>query len=90
VIYGSRNCGFGGVRGVNDGRSWKRLIQKALRENEPEKLSDPVRASEGALFVRWQELRENEGLEERASMQAAADNLLAIKIHKLGWPNPRG
>jgi hypothetical protein len=61
-----------------------------LRENEPEKLSDPVRASEGALFVRWQELRENEGLEERASMQAAADNLLAIKIHKLGWPNPRG
>jgi hypothetical protein len=90
VIYGSRNCVFGGVRDVNDGRSWKRLIQKALRENEPEKLSDPVRASEGALFVRWQELRENEGLEERASMQAAADNLLAIKIHKLRWPNPRG
>ena len=90
MIYGSRNCVFGGVRGVNDGRSWKRLIQKALRENEPEKLSDPVRASEGALFVRWQELRENEGLEERASMQAAADNLLAIKIHKLRWPNPRG
>ena len=90
MICGLRNCVFGGVRGVNDGRSWKRLIQKALRENEPEKLSDLVHASEGALFVRWQELRENEGLEERASMQAAADNLLAIKIHKLGWPNPRG
>jgi hypothetical protein len=88
VIFGLRV--FGSVRGASDGRSWKRLVQNALRENESEKLSDLVHASEGALFVRWQELRENEGLEERASMQAAADNLLAIKIHKLGWPNPRG
>jgi hypothetical protein len=73
-----------------NGRSWKRQIQKALRENEPEKLSDLVHAAEGALFVRWQELREKDSPEERASMQAAADNLLAIKIYKLGWPNPRG
>jgi hypothetical protein len=90
MFYGLRTAYLSARAGPTLGLSWKRQIQKALRENESEKLSDLVHAAEGALFVRWQELRENEGLEERVSMQAAADNLLAIKIHRLGWPNPRG
>lgn len=90
MFYGLRSVYLSARTGGLQGRSWKRQIQKALRENEPEKLSDLVHAAESALFVRWQELCENDSPEERASMQAAADNLLAIKIHKLGWPNPRG
>ena len=71
------------------GRSWQRFIQKALREHDPDKLLQYVHASEMAMFFRWQELGKNIEPGEMASMQAAIDNLLAIKIHKLGWPAPR-
>jgi hypothetical protein len=68
------------------GHSWKRQIQKALRENDPEKLVHFVYATENALFFRWQELDAKFDKQERAAMRSAADNLLAIKVHKLGWP----
>jgi hypothetical protein len=76
--------------GAITGRSWQRFIQKALRENDPDKLVQYVHASEIAMFFRWQELEERMEPGEIASMRAATDNLLAIKIHKLGWPQLRG
>jgi hypothetical protein len=66
--------------------SWKRHMQKALRENDPDKLVHFVYATELALFFRWQELAGQSSEPERAAMRSAADNLLAIKIYKLGWP----
>jgi hypothetical protein len=72
------------------GRSWQRFIQKALREHDPDKLLQYVHASEIAMFFRWQELAESIEPGEMVSMRAATDNLLAIKIHKLGWPGLRG
>jgi hypothetical protein len=48
-----------------------------------------IHATEGALFERWQELGDDPGnTRERATMEAAAEDLLAVKIHRLGWPDP--
>ena len=66
--------------------SWNRPMQKALRENDPAKLLQFVYATELALFFRWQELGVESSEPERAAMRSAADNLLAIKVYKLGWP----
>ena len=68
------------------GHSWKRHIQKALRENDPNRLLHFVYATEIALFFRWQELDGKADKQELTAMRSAADNLLAIKVHKLGWP----
>jgi len=40
-----------------------------------------------ALFLRWQKM-DNESVvkEERTAMNAAAADLLAVKLHKPGWP----
>jgi hypothetical protein len=72
------------------GRSWQRFIQKALREHDPDKLLQYVHAGEIAMFFRWRELGKSIEPGEMAAMRAATDNLLAIKVHKLGWPAPRG
>jgi len=77
------------VRPIHE-HSWKRHVQKALRENDPNKLVHFVYATELALFLRWQELDGKADEEERAAMRSAADNLLAIKIYKLGWPGIPG
>ena len=61
-------------------------MQKALRENDPARLVQFVYATEMALFSRWQELGGQAPEPERGAMRSAADNLLAIKIYKLGWP----
>jgi hypothetical protein len=45
-----------------------------------------VYATEIALFFRWQELDGKADKQELTAMRSAADNLLAIKVHKLGWP----
>ena len=57
------------------------------RQNE--KLLRSVLLVEEILFLRWQALGTVEGHnEERDAMQLIADDLLSIKIHKLGWPDP--
>ena len=66
------------------GHSWKRHIQKAVRENDPNRFLHFVYATEIALFFRWQELDGEDAEPELTAMQSAADNLWAIKIHKLG------
>ena len=70
--------------------SWRRHLLKALRENDPAKLIHFVYTTEMALFFRWQELGGQPPEPERSAMRSAADNLLAIKIYKLGWPGIPG
>lgn len=55
-----------------------------------EKLLPLVHASEAALYVRWQEtsglfLTETEVMD----IKCACDDLLTIKIRRLGWPDFR-
>jgi hypothetical protein len=69
--------------------SWKGAYEKTRWELDTEKLLTLVHATEAGLFLRWQELEDVSAHgEECAAMEAAAKDLLAIKIHKLGWPDP--
>jgi hypothetical protein len=67
--------------------SWNHCLEKVMRESDPQRLLPLVHAVEAALFLRWQEMTDESAQSyERAAMQAACDDLWAIKIHKLGWP----
>ena len=59
-----------------------------MRESDREQLTELVDDAEEALFLRWRELADdsNHG-GERNEMKSAADELLAIKKYKLGWPS---
>jgi len=68
---------------------WKTAYDRAVWELNTEMLLTAIHATEAALFDRWQELGNEPGHEaERDEMKAASADLLAIKIHKLGWPDP--
>ena len=58
--------------------------------SQHEQLLHSVSFMEEILFLRWQALGTAEGNnEERDAMKLIAEDLLSIKIHKLGWPDPR-
>jgi hypothetical protein len=58
-------------------------------ESDAGKLLALIHAAEGELFERWQELGDSPAhTRERAAMRIAAEDLLAIKIHRLGWADP--
>ena len=70
--------------------SWKEPYQQALKESDEQKLTQLVQAAEYAIVHRLQELENStDNQEERIEMKNAAADLLAIKIYKLGWPDPR-
>ena len=67
--------------------SWKEPYRQALKESDPQKLTELVHAAEYAILLRLQELENStDHHEERAEMKRAAADLLVIKTHKLGWP----
>jgi hypothetical protein len=69
--------------------SWKTAYERTLWGSDNEDLLALVHAAEGELFKRWQQLGDGPAhTRERAAMKLAADDLLATKIHKLGWPDP--
>jgi hypothetical protein len=68
-------------------RSWKAEYEKTIWESDNEKLLPCIHATEAALFLRWQELgNDSMAKEERAAMNAAAADLLNVKLHRLAWP----
>lgn len=66
--------------------SWKRHLEKATQENDPEELLQIVHGAELALYYRWQELGTEGQSEECHAMMQAVIDLWEIKVHKLGWP----
>jgi len=66
--------------------SWKRYLQKAMQETDPEKLLRLVHGAELALYYRWQELGSEGRPEECQAMMQAVNDLWEIKVQKLGWP----
>jgi hypothetical protein len=75
---------------MNDSKqtpSWKQPFLRALEESDKQKLGDLVYASEHAIFLRQQELKNSsDAHEERSEMSVAEVALLTIKTHRLGWP----
>jgi hypothetical protein len=68
---------------------WKIAYEKAVWESDTKKLLTEIHSTEEALFHRWQEIADDAThAKERAEMEAASEDLLAIKIHRLGWPDP--
>jgi hypothetical protein len=77
------------VNAISADPSWKTAYEKTVWESDTEELLTSIHATEAALFERWLEISGADGHnEERGAMKAAADDLLEIKIRKLGWPNP--
>jgi hypothetical protein len=71
----------------SDSFFWKQSYREALRESDKEKLAKLVYAAEGAMFFRLLELADApDHNEERNEIEVACADLLAVKIHKLGWP----
>jgi hypothetical protein len=69
--------------------TWKTAYEKTSWALDAEKLLTLVHATEAALFLRWQEIDDLPAYcYERAAMETATRDLLAIKIRKLGWPDP--
>jgi hypothetical protein len=67
---------------------WQLLYEAAVAENDPAKLMTLVGTIEEALVVRSQEISHScDHADERNAMAQAAENLLAIKTGKLGWPS---
>jgi hypothetical protein len=67
--------------------TWKTAYDRVVWETDAKKLLTEIHAVEEALYLRWQEIDDDAShTKERAAMEAAAEDLLAIKIHKLGWP----
>jgi hypothetical protein len=64
-------------------------MNRGPRASNPEKWLEFVSLMEDVLFVRWQSLGDGPAHdEERLAMKGIADDLLAIKTHELGWPEP--
>jgi len=71
--------------------SWQTAYEKTMWELDKEKLLTLIHATEQALIFRWLELTdEPKHKTEREAMDHACNDLLRIKIHKLGWPEPLG
>jgi hypothetical protein len=69
--------------------SWRQLYLNVLREKGIERITQAVGAAEAAIFARMQDLSEaSDHTEEHKQLKEAADELLAIKTQKLGWPQP--
>lgn len=69
--------------------SWKETYLAALKENDKEKLTGLLYATELAMFLRAQELAKSaDGHEELNEITIASENLLALKTIILGWPSP--
>jgi hypothetical protein len=66
---------------------WKELYLQAVFERDKGKMSELVLATEQAIGLRLQELlNSTDNKEERSEIAIVKASLLAIKIHKLGWP----
>jgi hypothetical protein len=74
---------------ITDTLSWRESYEKAIQESDSTKLADYVYEAEAGIFKRLQELASSsDHHEERAEIEGASADSPALKIHKLGWPDP--
>jgi len=67
---------------------WKAAYEKVIWESDPIKLLAEIHATEEALSLRLQEIGNDAShAQELATMAAASTDILAIKVHRLGWPD---
>jgi len=67
---------------------WKKLVQQALVEVNPEKLKEKVSDAEAAIFQRLQALeRSSDSSAERHALQDASNTLLMLKREVLKYPD---
>jgi hypothetical protein len=79
----------GGIMPITKTLGWRESYWKAIQESDQKKLTELVHETEAGMFKRLQEIASSsDHHEERAEIQCASADLLAIKIHKLGWPAP--
>jgi hypothetical protein len=70
-------------------QGWREAYRKTRNDQDSTKLVEHVLETEGAIFVRLQELNSAQDHDrERAEIQEAAIDLLKIKTERLGWPDP--
>ena len=68
--------------------TWKQLLVEALTETDKEKITKLVHDTEGAIFLRLQELEGSaDHHEERGAIKDACATLGSIQVNKLGWPS---
>ena len=69
---------------------WKELYKACCLETDPGKLQRLILDTEGAMFLRAQELGLNgAGDTERQQMTDASVGLLGLKTERLGWPSDK-
>ena len=67
--------------------SWKQPFLQALEESDKQKPGELIYASEHAIFLRQQELKNSSDQhEERSEMNVAEVALLTLKTRMPGWP----
>ncbi len=67
---------------------WKKLLQEALVEVNPDRLRDKVADAEAAIFQRLQALeRSSDTAEELRALQDASSDLLVLKRDVLKFPD---
>ncbi|MGC2193656.1 MAG: hypothetical protein WA628_03200 [Terriglobales bacterium] len=67
---------------------WKKTLQEALVEVNPDKLKKRVAEAEAAIFQRLQSLERNpDGAEELHALQDASNALLVLKREVLKFPD---
>ena len=64
---------------------WRRAIEAAKGEGDPEKLAPLLKAAEDALFMRSQELN-GKRTKEREAMDRAIVILRELQVRKLNFP----
>ena len=69
-----------------DGKSY---TSACVSETETDGLEKPVFDTEGAMFLRFQELAFELPSNEVQELKQAATGLLEFKVKKLGWPDPK-
>jgi hypothetical protein len=67
--------------------SWREPVEKALKETDAQRLGELVVQAEVAIYERYEKLQNSPDCdEERRAIKAASDQLLTLKVNRLGWP----
>ena len=67
--------------------TWREPFEKALKETDAQRLGELVVQAEVAIYERYETLQDSPDCdEELRAIKVASDQLLALKVNRLGWP----